>query len=468
METENLILKPLKPIQKGAVKNVSIKVACKICKKRVYDEQGKNKPALFMDADGKENKCKHPASSQFYLARYAIPGMGENRKTPEKKLISRNIQDAIKEAERLKQINTYVDPAPLDGKVEIPLLTDAIKTYLRFKSNIDKETPNTISKPHFNELEKTLKRLLLGLEEQKFNVYSLRVNQITKEMASKICTYFLNIGVKASHKKTIEQISSFFNFLYEYKEIEVKNPFKGQHIRNLKKKPSQGNKIAISPKSFLELMKVMQGTDAYVNTIDGYGVDLIHRNWLSKSFYFSVFTGRRREEIIELLKWNSFKKDENGLLCFFSPNVKNNKRNGILQDEQIVKIPVYPEFKAYLESIGLNEKIGLDEHILENHFEGKEFICREQMIQKMTKAFQYFIKYVTTPEELSYKSMRKLFTTTAFTKYGEMANFITGHAQIGTGMKHYFAPAEFYRQVAEHFHLGIFDNGNLNFLRKVA
>lgn len=429
----------LRQIQPRVVRNVSIKVFCKDCRFNI-DSQ-----------NGEEADCNHPAERQVYRARYVVPNEMPRRSIFQN-LEAREIDDAIIEAKVFKA-NCQKKELPFSEEERPVFLPGTIDLYHDYIENKDgKHTLNTNTKNHISDIKRNLRYMVEGLNANNINVNRLMTDRISREMGQKISVYMYNVkNLKGSHSRVIGQLSSFFNWAIGMKRYNMANPFfKIERMKN------EIVPVALEMQTFNRLLEMLASPAPYFDKPNDIGFNQAHCDWLRKAFLLSVFTGRRREELVTM-RWSFINRNQRGTLLIKGDNCKivKQKKQGESQNKRKYTVPLYPELLEFLNNLGLQNKRDTDDFILFPECEqGQNRLSRLQMMEKLSRSFAFLIKFIEHDQgKVSFKSIRKIYTSKARTKYGSNAGIITDHLDGGVISKHYHDTSEFLEHVAKTFYI---------------
>jgi integrase len=205
----------------------------------------------------------------------------------------------------------------------------------------------------------------------------------------------------------------------------------------------------ISQKNFYNLLKVVTPENGIKTLSTGERKNL-YKDWLINAFWLGLFTGGRREAVINL-KWSGIRVDEKKVPSYINVSdykYNQSKSDVVSEDEKKVdSLVIYKEFYKYLIKLGYEKHKGSERYILAPETNMK----RETMKDFISKAFTHFAQIIEPEEKLEFKHLRKTFATAAYNQFGDEANFITGHEGIGVMQKHYLNKKAIQKKARESF-----------------
>jgi hypothetical protein len=169
-----------------------------------------------------------------------------------------------------------------------------------------------------------------------------------------------------------------------------------------------------------------------------------YRDWLINAYHLSLYTGRRREEILSI-KWSDISKHKDRYFMS-NENLKVSRaKKSRFDSTQMYLIPVFEQFMDFLVSIGFNEKQGKDEYILK--IENREFVKIQTMCDNLSKPFTHYSKLLGY--DYTWYDLKNTYVSNLVLIAGDEANLITNTASMNTLKTHYLDNRVLYDRVMD-------------------
>jgi integrase len=385
-----------------------MKVYCNICKK---DNAG----------------CSH-YDEQNYRIRIHVPNTKNRVKV--KIFDTDDYNDAVVQAiEFKKQLNAT-------NYTRIKVTTDGndyslagallkYKNYLEGNHELE-QNKKSVSKGHINESLRFCK-FFAGVISERINIHNIRVMDIDKYDVS---DFYKALKKKKYEGKTFNKclaaLKRFFKYLIDVEEIDMKNPFAEYESKSVAKK----NIISISKEEFLSIINAVDTASPY-QQLGGKGeVKNMYKDYLKIGFWLCLYTGGRREEVVNL-KWNDMVMTISGNLSFEVHNLKVNRRNN--NDDAKKYFPIYPDFANLLYELGYPDKINRNGYIL--HPERVE--SAQTIMDALSKAFTHYRIAAGIKRDISLSTLRKTFISWLNEAVGVETGLLTSHTTEDVLKNHY-------------------------------
>lgn len=230
-----------------------------------------------------------------------------------------------------------------------------------------------------------------------------------------------------SYNRAIRIYTAFFNYLIDFKELNLKNPF-----RKATREEEESNPEAISYEEFLKLIALMDDDDNWIKTIEN--LSKTDKYWLKYAFFLALHTSRRREDIVKL-KWSDIKGEIGFRFIESIDNKATRLKRARIPNAKPVKtyVPVTPKFQLVLNELGFDQYQGQDSCILfPDEQQGKliedgkirRHISRKAMMEKMSIGFTHFYKLLKTGKSLKYGSLKRRISLRVKASFQLMQNFL--------------------------------------------
>lgn len=394
-------------------------------------------------------QCKH-GDKHIYKVVVHVPGTKNGRRT--KKLDTRDLNEAIKQSiefEREAKSSEYQEKKKSKLVEEKPkqsvenhrpvLVIHAAARYIGWLNGegVPAHEKRERSQEHIKDVERAMKLLILCLKENKYDMNTLEVSEISNDTVGKVFAFLEKKGYSArTFNKVIGYYTSFMSWYANEYDLPIRNYFERIKRKNLNPKPE-----AITENEFdalLEKVTTENGLKEYQNGVKP--ERNLYRPWLKHGFRLALETGRRREEIINM-RWSDIKESEGSRYIIIEDFKVNRIQNRTKPEE---KKYVYVPITNSLENL-------LDEMEQDTYKETNNFILaplvnisrKKVMADLLSKGFSHFYKQLNTGRALTFKCLRKTYITRLeiFLGHGN-TKAITGHSDDKVIEKNYLDKRE--------------------------
>lgn len=376
--------------------------------------------------------CKH-FDRQIYQVRIHVPGTKHEVKS--KNLEADNYNDAVAECvdfERelksngFERINTIFSDISTDYSIG-----DAIIKYREYMSGESKfaHLKKNVTQGHIDESVRYCWKLVENIALTK-NIKRIRPKDVQIEDVSNFYKWAEEHYENSTFNKCFIAIRSFFNFLIDIENIDMKNPF-----RNFVPKIKEPTEIeTITEEEFERILKAVDTADP-IQKLGGKGKKKNrYRPYLSNGFKLFLLTGGRREEVVDL-KWSDIFSTTQGIKLFITDNKKVNriKKDAIVRKKYI---GINADLEDFLIELGMNEKIGTDEYILY-----PDRTCTTKSIMDaLSKGFTHYKEGAGITKNISLSNLRKTYLTWHHQILGDDTGLVSSHSTNQVLEKYYLDP----------------------------
>ena len=378
------------------------------------------------------SKCRH-YDRQVYRVRIHVPGT--KNATKSFYLEAKNYNDAIIECaliekeliqngfEKVKQIDSVslTDYSIGDALVKYREYMSGESKYAHLKKNLTQE--------HIDECVRFCWKLIENVALTK-NIKRTRPTDIKIEDVSNFYKWAEQNYSSTTFNKCFKAIRTFFEFLIEVENIEMKNPF-----RKFVPKSSTTSIIdTITEEEFNRILTAVDIIDPIVK-LGGEGkIENRYKSFLKDGFKLFLLTGGRREEVVDL-KWSDIYSTPQGIKLLIIDNLKVNR---IKKDAKERKkyIGINADLEDFLIELGMNEKIGTDEYIIFP----KRDRSTKTMMNDLSKGFTYFKNGAGINKKISLSNLRKTYLTWHHQVLGDDTGLVSSHSTTHVLDKYYLDP----------------------------
>lgn len=375
-------------------------------------------------------KCKH-YDQQIYRVRIHVPG--SDKKVKVKVLKARDYSDAVIEAvEFEKQLianNFSKMEQVVDQGNDYSIIDAFIKynQYLNGQSNFAHLKKN-ISTNYKKEIIRYCTYFNDSLKKNK-DITRDRIKDVNGVDISNFYRLAEKRYAGKTFNKCMSNIKSFFDFLIEEEDIEMKNP-----LRKYVAKPVLKNKIEIVNRDeFFAILDAVDTFNPFV-VLGGKGERKnMYKSYIKDGFRLFLLTGGRREEVVDL-RWNDIFIAPSGVKFF---RIRNIKVERITNKTCIYKhIPINDDLYSLLLELGYNEKKGTNGYILYPERD----VTSMTIMNSLSKAFTHYRKGAGIQKEISLKNLRKTYLTWVNQVMNKDTRILSSHSNDGILKDHYLDP----------------------------
>ncbi len=377
-------------------------------------------------------KCKH-YDRQVYRVRIHIPGNLGSVKT--KFLDAENYNDAVLECidfEKELKSNGYERTiiSTSDTSTDYSI-GDAVVKYREYMSGESKfaHLKKNISQSHIDESVRFCWKFIENLALTK-QIKRTRPSDIKTVDVSNFYKWADDHYSDKTFNKCFIALRSFYQFLIEIENIEMKNPFR----KFVAKVVTPTTIDIITEEEFNKILAAVDTFNPFV-TLGGKGEKKnMYKPYLKDGFKLFLLTGARREEVVEL-KWSDIYSTPQGVKLFI---IANRKVNRIKKDavERKKYIGINADLEDFLIEKGMNEKIGTGEYILY-----PDRTCTTKTIMNvLSKGFTHFKEGAGITKDISLSNLRKTYLTWHHQVLGDDTGLVTSHSTTQVLEKYYLDP----------------------------
>ena len=422
------MVKPLylKPSQK--IPGANLVIYCTACNTNIYD--------VCRQSGLPIQQCKNGHRHRFKLY-YKCPTTG---KILSKTFESRDYEEVrgqvlkiLEEVEQKKSHPESVNRIEKNNELLLILMSKYL-VYLSGSEDVPLQHRKERSQAYVSETEYILKGFLDSTSKTNLDTQAMKATDVNNKMVGVYYNYLVNEKEYSNRSvnKAIASLRGFYNYLIQYEEMAISNPF-----RNIVKKPVIPNPQVISHDEFNKLLSVI----TYDNGNFQCKGEKQHRNYfypqLDKIFLLFLLTGRRRNEVVNM-KFDNILTNESGNLNVIKvEDLKVNRIQGVTDEsaKKFVYVPVSSELNELLHELGYEKYKGTDKYIIAP----EDTTDRKYLADLFSRAFGHYYSLLGTGRKLSLKCLRKTYITNLSLLMGSNVKEVTGHSGDAV-LKHYINP----------------------------
>ncbi|MBL0329103.1 MAG: tyrosine-type recombinase/integrase [Bacteroidetes bacterium] len=386
---------------------------------------------IFCNTCKKDNSnCSHYDMHQ-YRVRIHVPNT--KHKVKIKTLETRDYDEAVKQAIDFKKeliVNGFEHFKPTVEGNDYSLL-DAIIKYNQYLGGNHplEQKKKIVTKEHQAECIRFCS-LFAEVVKGRADISRLRIVDITKHDVSDFYKWAKEHYSPKTFNKCLVSLKAFFKFLIDDEEVKMKNPFESYVSRK-----SAPKDILILTKAEFELILNGLNTANPIKQLGGRGERKnMFRPYLEAGFKLMLFTGGRREEVVEL-RWSDIFITIKGAKCF---RIRNRKVERGQNVQGIYKyIPINADLLYLLEDLGYSDKANSNDYI----FYPERAEKTKTIMDFLSKSFSHYKEAVGIEKTISMKNLRKTYISWVHDVMGEKTGLLTSHSSYKVLTSHYLDPS---------------------------
>ena len=378
-------------------------------------------------------KCKH-YDRQVFRVRIHIPGNSKSIRT--KFLVADNYNNAVAECvdfERELKINGYDKTVVAFSETSTDYsIGDAVVKYREYMSGGSKyaHLKKNVTEGHIDECIRYCKKFVDNLSLSK-SIKRTRPTDVKTEDVSNFYKWAEETYAPKTFNKCFIAVRAFFEFLIEIENINMKNPFR----KFVPKVATPPNIDTITEEEFKRILAAVDTVDP-TQTLGGKGeAKNMYRPYIKDGFNLFLFTGGRREEVVDL-KWSNIYTLDSGVKTFIVTNLKVTriKKNA---KEYTKYFPINKDFEEFLNYKGMGKMLGSDEFIL---FPERRKISSQFIMDMLSKSFTYYKEAAGITKDISLSNLRKTYISWHNKELGVNTGLVTNSADRDVLKKYYIDP----------------------------
>ena len=411
-------------------------------------------PGLYIYCNGcetyyrDETRVSCLCNGKVYKAKIHIPGQHNRCRT--RSFTCTNFDDAMVSYRAFKrelEANSFhiIATNTVVNESASLMFTDCIEQFMQYLKNENVPFHAIIDRTDkgISAYERSLKYLGYSLIENGIDPVQLQFDKITDHMVGYFCEYLFNkIDSNRTFNNHISEVKKFSRFVFKKHNLAFENPF--EKVEYL---PTITDKKIVDLNEFESLLELVSPEiECFAIEKSGKRSNCF-RPWMRDAFQLGLYTGARREELVQL-KWSGIKLNKTGELAYIETehlkiNRAKNKRV-IKKVIEIKRIPVNYDLHKMLYELGYEKYKGTEHFILAPH----ETASRNYMMKMISLSFTEYFKKIKIGKLKQFKHLRKTYITALYLKKGEKAMYDTAHTTMSVLHKHYINEAA----VAERIH----------------
>jgi integrase len=369
--------------------------------------------------------------------RIHVPGSIKLVKT--RVIVATQYDDAVIEAIAFKKelnANDFTTIAnPLDEVADIEegndySIFDALIKYNQYLegANSYAHLKKNISKAYKDELIRFCTYFCQNVGKTK-SIKTTRIKSINRADVSNFYLWAEAHYGEKTFNKCMAGVKCFFEFLIDIEEIEMRNPFRNYVAKEVVK----SNIETVNRDEFLQILAAIDTIDPLV-TLGGKGQrKSMYKPYLKDGFRLFLFTGGRREEVVNL-RWSDIFIAPTGTKFF---RIRNIKVERLKNKTDVYKhIPINEDLYNLLEEMGYDKNKDSDDYIL---FPDRE-VSAITIMNSLSKAFTHYRKGAGIKKDIRLKNLRKTYLTWVNQVMSKDTKILSSHSTDGVLKDYYLDP----------------------------
>jgi integrase len=365
--------------------------------------------------------------------RIHIPGNSKSVRT--KFLEADNYNDAVAECvdfERELKSNGYERTFVTFSESSTDYsIGDAVVKYREYMSGESKfaHLKKNVSQGHIDESVRYCWLLVENVALRK-NIKKTRPSDIDITDVSNFYKWAEENYAPKTFNKVLIAVRSFFEFLIEIENFDMKNPFR-KYVPKVVAPPTIE---IITEEEFNSILDAVDKIDPIIK-LGGKGkIENRYKPFLKDGFKLFLLTGGRREEVVNL-KWSNIYSTPQGIKLFIIDNLKVKR---LKKNNEVCKkhIAINADLEDFLIELGMNEKIGMDEYILMPVRDRNT----ETLMNDLSKGFSFYKESAGITKDISLSNLRKTYLTWHHQILGDETGLVSSHSTTQVLEKYYLDP----------------------------
>lgn len=381
------------------------------------------------------SNCKHYDNQSF---RMRLHVSGTKNKIKSKVLSSKNYDDALLEAIEFKKevIKNNYESIPITEEGNDYSIADAILKYYQYLDGNHKyiHKRKKVSDGHRDECIRFCK-YFAEILKKKYDISNKRIIDVNQSDVADFYSWAESHYNSRTFNKCFTGVKSFFDFLIDVEEIQMKNPFRNYVSKQVLKKDN-------SSLTKTEFQKIIDSIKTG-NPIKIYGSEKNIRKkmfypYLENAFKLFLLTGCRREEVVRL-RWDNIFTTVSGIKFFKISNLKVEKSNKTKNRNLSIipkYIPINSDLYDLLLEMGYEKKKNTDDFIIcpDRNVEDKT------LMNRISKSFTHYKEQAGIEKEVSLNNLRKTYLTWVRAVMMKDTRILSSHGSEEVLDRHYIDP----------------------------
>ncbi|MDA0779298.1 MAG: tyrosine-type recombinase/integrase [Bacteroidetes bacterium] len=229
--------------------------------------------------------------------------------------------------------------------------------------------------------------------------------------------------IKYPHPKTFNKvltsITSFYKFLIEIEELDIKNPFKNC----IRKQVIKGDNLILTKDEFEKIIAAVESKSSFQQTRSNGRRDYLYETWMVNAFKLFLLVGGRREEVLSL-KWNDIIQGSKGVLFFQFRNLKVERLGNKNTPKKLS--PINEDLMKLLKEMGYDKMKGKNVKLIDP----ENTYTINTIMEKVSRSFTHFRKAAGIETPFTLKHLRKTYLTWVFHTMGSDTRLLSSHSSM--------------------------------------
>jgi integrase len=327
------------------------------------------------------------------------------------------IENPLDEVADIEEGNDY---SIFDALIKYNQYLEGASSYAHLKKNI--------SKAYKDELIRFCTYFCQNVDKTK-SIKTTRIKSINRTDVSNFYLWAEAHYGEKTFNKCMAGVKCFFEFLIDIEEIEMRNPFRNYVAKEVVK----SNIETVNRDEFLQILAAIDTIDPLV-TLGGKGQrKSMYKPYLKDGFRLFLFTGGRREEVVNL-RWSDIFIAPTGTKFF---RIRNIKVERLKNKTDVYKhIPINEDLYNLLEEMGYDKNKDSDDYIL---FPDRE-VSEITIMNSLSKAFTHYRKGAGIKKDIRLKNLRKTYLTWVNQVMSKDTKILSSHSTEGVLKDYYLDP----------------------------
>lgn len=262
---------------------------------------------------------------------------------------------------------------------------------------------------------------------------SLSITAITQQHVAAFYQWAENQFAPKTFNKAMAALKAFFEFVIKVEKAKMDNPFAVYITKKSEKRLVQ----TLSQEEFVKILSAVDTASPIA--ILGNGVKKnMYYPCLKDAFRLFLFTGGRREEVVEL-KWSDIMITMQQVRFFQVVNRKVQKQRDAKNSSTATQdkyFPINADLQQLLDEMGFEANKGMSQYILDP----ERKVSTKTIMARISAAFTHYRKAAGIEKDISLDELRKTYLTWMNVVMNSETKVLSSHTSDAVLETHYYDP----------------------------
>lgn len=261
----------------------------------------------------------------------------------------------------------------------------------------------------------------------------LSVTAVSQQHVAAFYEWAENKFASKTFNKAMASLKAFFEFVITVEKTKMDNPF----AVYITMKPEKRLIQTLSKEEFVKILSVIDSADPIAKMGKGVKKNMYYP-FLKDAFRLFLFTGGRREEVVEL-KWSDIMVTMQQVRFFQVANRKVQKQRAAKNSPTATQdkyFPINADLQQLLDELGFEEFKGLNRYILYP----ERNLSTKTIMDRLSAAFTHYRKAAGIEQNVSLDELRKTYLTWMNVVMNNDTKVLSSHTSDAVLQTHYYDP----------------------------